>query len=181
MYFDQILLLLYLRAVLFRFSAYLSEISRTARDTPGGAKGEWAKAFQDLRWRFMLFTNLYQFPLLSNQQQGIEMYTLARECMEVDDLFKEVQEEIHSSHDYLSQQQNQVQTQRATLLTEIAAIVSAIALTIALFSMDWFIDSPFSQWLAARLGKFRTFSLFLIVFLLLVSALLYLYRRRSKS
>jgi hypothetical protein len=105
MYFDQVLLLLYLRAVLFRFSAKLSEISRDARDNHQQAKEKWAKDFQELRWRFALFTNLYQFPLLSNQQQGIEMYTLARECMEVDDLFKEVQEEIHNSHDFLQQQQ----------------------------------------------------------------------------
>ena len=33
----------------------------------------------------------FPFPLLSNQQQAIEMYSLAREAMDIDVLFKEIQ------------------------------------------------------------------------------------------
>jgi hypothetical protein len=101
MYFDQMLLLLYLRVSLFRSSTKLNKISRKARDQGREAGLEqWRKEFQALRWDFALFTNLYQFSLLSNQQQGLEIYSLARQAMDVDELFEEVQKEIHSSHEY---------------------------------------------------------------------------------
>jgi hypothetical protein len=170
MYFDQALLLLYLRVELFRFSAKLSEISRDARK-PNGAEGTWANEFQKLRWQFTLFTNLYQFPLLSNQQQGVELYSLARRSMEIDALFEEVKEQIHNSHDYLAQQLDLDQTRETTrltgeitFLTKIAVTVSVIAVTSALFAVNWFVESPFLQSCARSLGRFKTFGVFLIVF-----------------
>jgi hypothetical protein len=60
----------------------------------------WKKDFQKLRKEFAIFTNLYQFPLISNQQQAIEMYELIRKRMDVEELFKEVEKEIKSSHEY---------------------------------------------------------------------------------
>jgi hypothetical protein len=57
MYFDQVLLLLYLRVSLFRFSTELNRISRGARDQPKEVGQEkWQKEFQNLRWKFALFT-----------------------------------------------------------------------------------------------------------------------------
>jgi hypothetical protein len=109
MYFDQVLLILYIRVVLFRFSTKLSLISKEARDAGRHRWEEWGTAFEKLRWDFALFTNLYQFPLLSNQQQGLEMYSLARKSMDVDELFREVQEEIQGTNDYLMQRRSQDQ------------------------------------------------------------------------
>jgi hypothetical protein len=186
MYFDQALLLLYLRIELFRFSAKLSEISRDARK-PHGAEGIWAQEFQKLRWQFTLFTNLYQFPLLSNQQQGVELYSLARRSMEIDVLFEEVQEQIHNSHDYLAQQLDLDQTRETTrltgeitFLTKIAVAVSVIAVTSALFAVNWFVQSPFLQWCARSLGRFRTFGVFLVAFSL-VAFLLYRLKHGFRS
>lgn len=127
MYFDQVLLLLYLRVSLFRFSVELNKISGKARDTET-EKGEetWEsdfnKHFNKLRWEFTLFTNLYQFPLLSNQQQAVEMYTIARKSLDVDELFDEIEKEIHSSHDYLVIQKEQEQTKSIVRLTVVATI-----------------------------------------------------------
>jgi hypothetical protein len=95
MYFDQILLLFYLRITLFAFSRELTRINQ------GDRFNELRDQFKLLRASFAKFTNLYQFPLISNQQQGLEMYNAARKSMDIDDLFKEVQEEISSTHEFL--------------------------------------------------------------------------------
>ena len=50
---------------------------------------QWRQAFQSLRRDFAMFTNLYEFPLLSNQQQGVEMYEKARENMDVGQLLRD--------------------------------------------------------------------------------------------
>lgn len=148
MYFDMVLLLFYLRVVLFRFSTELFEISAAARNgTLGDSEQieDWSKKFQDLRWQFMLFTNLYQFPLISNQQQGVEMYGLARKYMDVDELYKEVQQEIHNSQEYLQQVQQQEQTQLTTLLTVVATVGLGLSIAFAFFSMK-FIEETFDKW-----------------------------------
>lgn len=138
MYFDMVLLLFYLRVVLFRFSTQLFKISAEARTSaPDDNKQieQWSRDFEQLRWQFTLFTNLYQFPLISNQQQGVEMYTLARKHMDVDELYKEVQQEIHNSHEFLLQKQQQAQTNLTTILTVVASIGLLFSIVLAFLSL----------------------------------------------
>ncbi|MGH8491349.1 MAG: hypothetical protein ACREXS_21440 [Gammaproteobacteria bacterium] len=100
---------------------------------------EWLEQFQQLRWAFMHFTNLYQFPLISNQQQGIEMYALARKVMDVDEFYREVKEEIHNANDYL--------TAKTTMkLTEVATIVLPIVLASSLLGMNVFSGNEWWLW-----------------------------------
>ncbi len=94
-YFDQVLLLLYLRVSTFRFSR---ELARISADLPFHQKRDF-REFRKIRRVFAMLTNLYRFPLLSSQQQGIEMYTCARKWLDVDDLFEEVQAEIRETHE----------------------------------------------------------------------------------
>lgn len=153
MYFDQALILLYVRVSLFRFSAKLNRISADARRAANGEK-KWAEDFRKLRWDLTLFTNLYQFPLLSNQQQAVEMYEIARKQMDIEILFEEVQEEIHNSYEYLEQLEASLQTkeagrltaetmslsQEATTLTRIATFALPIGILLGLFGAgpEWF-------------------------------------------
>lgn len=139
MYFDQILLLLYVRTTLFRFSEELTRISAKARDL-GSNQDAWRKDFERLRWDFALFTNLYQFPLLSNQQQAVEMYGLAREAMDIEELFGEVQSEIHGSHEYLVMLNEQRQAEMATLLTVVATFGLALGLASGILGMNTLIE-----------------------------------------
>lgn len=146
MYFDQVLLLLFIRVTLFRFSMKLNGISSKLLDSREEQE-EWGKDFEGLRQYFTYFTNLYQFPLLSNQQQGIEMYTIARQAMDVDELFNEIQKEINGSHEYLSiiEEKNQAvkmkeQSDRMERLTYTATVGLAMALTLGFWSMDIIVD-----------------------------------------
>ena len=131
-YFDQTLMLLYLRVTLFRFSMALNRISAEARDKNSDecekVREKWREDFRQLRWSFSLFTNLYQFPMLSNQQQGLEMYALARRSMDVDELFREVQQEINSSEEYLASWQTERLSKQMMRLTVVATVGAVFAL-----------------------------------------------------
>ncbi len=120
MYFDQTLLLLYLRVTTFRFSHELSRISSSAL-REGGDLVRFSEEFRGLRRLFALFTNLYEFPLLSQQQQAIEMYGLARKHMDVHELFEEIQEEIKSSHEFVDVRLQGIQADAAARQAEEAA------------------------------------------------------------
>jgi hypothetical protein len=135
MYFDQALLLLYLRVTTFRFSEELSRISSEARDArAGGAR--WRDAFDHLRRDFALFTNLYQFPLVSNQQQGIELYGYARRGLDVDELFREVQQEVVSTHEYFQIEEARTHTHIATTIGFVGGIGLALGLAMTSLSMN---------------------------------------------
>ncbi len=133
MYFDLALMLLYLRVTTFRFSQALSLGSAAARDH---GINRLDAGLRDLREAFALFTNLYRFPLLSNQQQAIEMYEKLRQGLDIEELFEEVQEEIQSTEEYLSARRQETQNQVMTDLTFVAAIGLALSLTFGVYGMD---------------------------------------------
>ena len=152
MYFDQIILLLYNRIALFRFSMELNRISANALEEEQGDFPKWREEFQRLRWSFALFTNLYQFPLFSNQQQAIEMYSLARKYMDIDDLYKEVKAEISDCHEYLVIEEEIKQSLDIGGLTWVATILLPISVVLSFWGMNIIADSAVGlhrilQWL----------------------------------
>ena len=126
MYFDQVLLLLYMRVTLFRFSRELSVVSgRMLKLTNSGedsasAMDGWRQDFRELRLSFTCFENLYQFPLFSNQQQAVELYVRAREGLDIDGLYKEVAGEIRSSDELLESEVGEKRNKLAELLNNVA-------------------------------------------------------------
>ena len=161
-------------------SSQLSRVSAEARQAVHGDREKFQQEFEALRWDFALFTNLYEFPLFSNQQQGLEMYELAREHMDVEQLFREIQAEIRSSHDYLDMRAGQEQAQMATRLTVVATIGLVIALVTSFFGMNIIIDAikgeaPYDK------GDFLYEALFLIlVSLFFFKILIYCYGNTKK-
>ncbi len=131
MYFDQILLLFYLRISLFTFSRELTNINQENNTA------ELRKSFKRLRRSFAKFTNLYQFPLISNQQQGIEMYDIARKSMDIDELFRDVRDEITSTHDFLEMEATFQLGKKANYITWIGLFIAIIALPHGLLSAIW--------------------------------------------
>ncbi|RLJ16843.1 hypothetical protein DJ031_15330 [bacterium endosymbiont of Escarpia laminata] len=121
-YFDIVLLLLYLRVSLFRFSNELGKESEAGLTDDG---------FRKIREQFAHFTIRYQFPILSNQQQAIEMYTLAREHFDLDDLHKEVKAEIHETHEYLEMVNAAQLNKDSNQLSEAANRISSFGIPLA--------------------------------------------------
>jgi len=133
-YFDQLLLLLYVRTALFGFSWRLAQISAKVRRAggPGNSDGwrDFREGFEKLRVQFALFANLYQFPLISNQQQGVELYSLLRRSLDVEDLFREIQTEIQQSDDLFALHQQRRQGDLTLYLTVVGTggVVLGLAL-----------------------------------------------------
>jgi hypothetical protein len=124
MYLDMVLLLLYTRVTVFRFSNELTKISikATAKDNIEANILNWRRSFETLRWEFTLFTNLYQFPLISNQQQMLEMYAIAREALDIQELYNEVKEEIHNNQEFIEQRIAKGQAESSLALIRIATL-----------------------------------------------------------
>jgi hypothetical protein len=141
MYFDQILLLFYIRVTLFRFSGMLCQISNNVTEAFKSKDiDRWLNNFQSLRGKFSIFTNLYQFPLISNQQQGLEMYSIARRVLDVQGLFEETQSKIHNSHDFFSQYISYRQSTTTTRLTVVATVGLIITFFLAILGIDGISD-----------------------------------------
>jgi len=68
----------------------------------------------------------------------VEMYTLARKSLDVDELFKETQQEINSSYEYLAIKLDQKQTKSTTRLTVVATIGLIAVLVISFMGMSIF-------------------------------------------
>jgi hypothetical protein len=97
-YLDMGMMLLQARTSLFRISQRISlDTQKRIRDKKEKC---WEKRFRDLRGEFAAFVNLYHFPMLSTQQQGIEMYAKMRKWFDIDDIFSEVKSEIESTHEH---------------------------------------------------------------------------------
>ena len=166
MYFDMLLLLFYLRVTLFRFSNQLTKISSQARGEGKSKIETWCEKFEDLRWDFALFTNLYQFPLISNQQQGLELYSLARKCLDVEDLYKEIHAEIQSSHEFLQQRQQADQNKGVFFLTMVAAI--GLAISVALAFLPTQLAQKMGEWLYGIGQGWRLFGIATVIALMIL-------------
>lgn len=178
MYFDQALLLLYLRVTLFQFSYQLSDLSARARacNDDHDAMEHLANAFEEVRFDFALFTNLYQFPLLSNQQQGIEIYTLCRSQMDVRELFQEVENEVKATHEFLALRAQHEMGRTSARLTVVATVGLGIGLALSLFSADYILKPLFGD----PLGKGTEVVLVLVIFVLSMLGVLLLVHRSTR-
>ena len=150
MYFDVTLLLLYVRVSLFRFSRWLSGISSDARDGKQDYK-EWKRSFDQLHQDFMLFENLYQWPLLSNQQQHLEMYEIQRRSLDIEDLYEEVRREIESSDELLDREADEELAEAANRLNWLAACGLVLSLVLGGAQIYYGSQTPhppgnFPQW-----------------------------------
>lgn len=128
-YFDIVILLFYLRVTLFRFGDRLSEYAKEE----GQLRYE---GFKELREQFARFTILYQFPILSNHQQAIEMYTLAREQFDVAEIFDETKNEIHETHAFLEMDDSIKLSEAAVRLSRWGLPIAAGALAAGVFGMN---------------------------------------------
>jgi len=163
MYLDQLLLLLYERVTLYLFSAAISDASHdyftatqntTAQDlsvvavstsTPGAdstLEKEALDRFHALREQFTLLTNLYQFPMFTAQYQGQEMYTLARESLRVEQLYKEVETEIRATDEWLAARVTERRADAADLLNQrlgriqvVGAIIGALSVGLSMLGV----------------------------------------------
>ncbi len=138
-YFDTTLLLLYVRMVLFRFSRALSE---AMPETEKQDETQTRDHLRMLRRLFSRFTVLYRFPMLSNQQQHMELYEINRKFHDVDQYFDETQKEVDNLHEFMETVEANRLASAANRLATWGIPLAAGGLMAALFSM---IDSNIWQ------------------------------------
>lgn len=133
MYRDQSILLLYVRTVTLSFRYSLAEFSASlvSRRPGNGSSGDFSTDPKRLRDSFTHFTNLYRFPLLSNQQQGLELYEKARDAFDVTELFDELRVEIEQTQSFLAAREGEALSRTANRLTVGAAFLGVASLLLA--------------------------------------------------
>lgn len=149
LYFDQVLLLLYLRVMAFQLSVRMARLSAEVADDLAKAIEDRRKRrivedhrdeFREVRQLFMSFSSLYQFPLLSTQQQSVELYTIYRKFMDIDELFRDVAEEIHAWDQVMAQHTDEIMSKRVALITEFGLPIAIV--TLLLTGLAYQLDLP---------------------------------------
>uniref|UniRef100_UPI004056865B hypothetical protein n=1 Tax=Candidatus Electrothrix sp. TaxID=2170559 RepID=UPI004056865B len=156
-YFDALMLLFFMRMSLFRFSKDLSDILMDEQ--------AWDSRREDLialRKKFTRFTVLYRYPIISNQQQMLELYELQHACFDIERFFKEVQVEIDNTHEFLEVlEANRLSSAANNLSTygiplAVAAVLAALFAVPDLHLTDW--QNRIPEWgfvVLAFLGTLR--------------------------
>jgi len=201
LYFDATLLLFYVRASLFRFSKRLHDLSARFRDKqlPEDSPEwkDWAVQVATIRWQFLHFENLYQFPLLSNQQQHLEMYELQRRCMDIQEIYQEIDKEVQSSDHVLNakldKQRNELgerRNQLATRLNWVAAVGLGLSVALTCYQITGFkewIESCFNNKVARSDTQPLNIwvpiiwcAIWVVLFLLLPLAISMIYRAKAR-
>ncbi|KAJ3308450.1 hypothetical protein HDU93_005745 [Gonapodya sp. JEL0774] len=168
LYFDMALLLLYNRVVLFRFSSDLFDLAELTHarlsgrvDSDNGATllqvmyaaAPWhpkklaERGFLHTREQFSRFVDLYLFPLVSNQQQGVELYSIFREAMDIDALYTEIKAQVSDSHDSYNSKVGREQNNVLFVLTIITFLSIPVSIMFALLGA-----SEWLTWTKRRLG-----------------------------
>ncbi|HMP75082.1 MAG TPA: hypothetical protein PKE12_02185 [Kiritimatiellia bacterium] len=169
LYFDTSMLLLYLRTTIFRISAELHKKSCEARDGCAHARNpqDWLAKFKHLRWQYFYLENLYQFPILSNQQQHLEMYDLQRKILDVHELYGEVAKEIRTGDELFENLLMEKRNRLAVMFN----VIGFFGLTLAL-ALGW-MDARSSQYegsvYSALLGFVGIYLVFFGVLTLIVT------------
>jgi hypothetical protein len=144
MYFDQTLLLLYLRVMAFQLSIRMAKLSAEVGDSLAEHMDKDCRAniirlrredFKQIRQLFMSFVSLYQFPLLSTQQQSVEMYTLFRRHMDIDELYRDVSAEIDTWDRVIAQHDQERSTDEVAKLTRVGVILTTFGLPFAFLTV----------------------------------------------
>jgi Mg2+ and Co2+ transporter CorA len=87
--------------------------------------------------------NHQQFPLISNQQQALEIYQIARRQLDVNELYQEVNEQIRSAHELFNAKAQRRQSRSTEELTYVAtaALIPSLAAGIVGMNYDGLQDS----------------------------------------
>lgn len=139
-YTDLTLYCFYLRQVLMRFNARLFLITKNLHHHTSDEKllSEARKHYGQLREQYLVFENLYRFPLLSTQQQPLEMYEIQQRELDIDVLYQEMSQQIQNSDEFFaakiaeSQSRSLEKINYLVILSTAVSIVSAVAALAAL-------------------------------------------------
>jgi hypothetical protein len=131
MYFQMVTLLLATRASILRFS---DEVAALASPNSDLDTDKLTKLYQ----RYLVFYNRLYFKEVTHQEQGIELYTIARKQMNIDEHVKKLDKKFSKLFEFAKIQSDDESNAILDKLTYLGAIFLPPSLMVALFSMGIF-------------------------------------------
>jgi hypothetical protein len=134
-YTDLTLYSFYLRQVLMRFNAKLFHITISLNCNQMNEKKsqEIRQEYGQLREQYLIFENLYRFPLLTTQQQPLEMYAIQQRELDVQILYEEMSLQIQNSDEFFASKISEKQAASLekinylVILSTVLSVISAVA------------------------------------------------------
>lgn len=134
-YYRMVNLSLVQRASLLRFS------DETARIAALREPQRLFKRVQDLQEAYLTFVNKIYFREISSQEQGIELYTLVQQFMNIERDVKDLNSEIDHLHQYVTMEQDRHKNRLLNLLSIIGALFVIPAFITGFFGMNVFSEA----------------------------------------
>lgn len=136
MYYKMAELLLVQRAAILRFSDKVTELSSANRE----GDPQLADDIRILYLRYIQFVNKIHFREVTAQEQGIELYSLMRDKMQIERDVKELDVEISELHGYATMLEENKRNRRLEWLTIIGAVLLLPTFISGFFGMNVFND-----------------------------------------
>lgn len=160
-YFQMVGLALMQRASILRFSA---EAANTMALLKGSQRNtQKLSSIKELYLEYIYFINKILFREITPQEQGIELYDMIRQQMEIDTDAKALEKELEDLHKYGLLLENEEGNKRSGYLNWVATIFASFSLVAAFFGFSNF---------PANFSLFKTFGLWIISSLILLGLLL---------
>lgn len=148
MYFQMMTLLLANRTSILRFSDEIATLAST--ETLDSDK--LTKLYQ----RYLTFYNRLYFKEVTHQEQGIELYDMARKQMKIDEHIKKLDGKFTKLFKFAKLQSDDADANKMDKLTIMGAIFLPPSLMVALFSMGIFEYDK--SWSSLTIGLVAIFS-----------------------
>ncbi|CAA6823154.1 MAG: Unknown protein, partial [uncultured Sulfurovum sp.] len=132
-YHQMAILILALQASLARFSNEISTLSNLDLED-----NELEERVQELYEYYIKFVNRLHFRVLTHQDQGIELYEIARKISKFDKEIKDLDEEISELHTYIEMKAERRRNQRLERISELGAIFLPPTLLASIYGSNIF-------------------------------------------
>ncbi len=117
--------------------AFSSQISRSVRKLDSTSDQDMFRLeMSALEEQFLQFVHRFRFTGVSNQVQAQEIHEKWRSLLRLDDVFREVQNEIHTANEFLASRMQTRMTVAATTLSQIATVGVVLGLAFSMLGMN---------------------------------------------
>jgi putative flippase GtrA len=126
--------------------AFSSQISRAVgRLDVGNDRATFQTEMASIEEQFLQFVHRFRFTGVSNQIQAQEMFAIWRKRLGLDDLFEDVQTEIHTANDFLSSRRQTFTSIAATRLSQVATVGVTLGLAFGALGMNLLVSDKFLE------------------------------------
>lgn len=155
-------------AALLMISSRLSEAAKQKNE-----EAKFRRRIIEIEKDFLDFTHRYRFTGVSNQLQARELFEKLRKSIELDQLYDDVQAELHQARELALALDQREESQAASNLTEVATLGIVLGLVVGVMGMNVLVGEPLADWVRCHFnlrGVGLDFSLLQTGAVLLVTA-----------